>query len=240
MRRNNFIKYLGLINSINMNRIKVVYTALEELQDKVVFVGGAVVSLYADREVLELRPTDDVDVLVEVLNYKERTELENLLRSKGFTNDIESGIVCRFKFKGIIVDVLPTNDSSIGFQNAWYERGFENAITYRIDDRHSIRILSAPYFLATKFEAFNGRGGGDGRTSQDFEDIVFILEQRSTIWNDLATTDDEVRMYIVMEFLRLKSNPNLREWIDSHVERNVPRATQRIMDEMEKFLVKVF
>ncbi len=223
-----------------MTRIKAVYNALEELQDKVVFVGGAVVSLYADREVPEFRPTDDVDVLVEVLNYKERTRLEEILRLKGFTHDIASGIVCRFIIKGITVDVMPTNDSSIGFTSQWYEKGFMNSILYKIDDKHIIRILSAPYFLVTKLEAFNGRGGSDGRTSQDFEDIVFILEQRSTIWNELASADDEVRIYVVMEFLRLKSNPNLREWIDSHVERNSPRATRRIMDEMEKFIEGAF
>jgi len=223
-----------------MTRIKAVYNALEELQDKVVFVGGAVVSLYADREVPEFRPTDDVDVLVEVLNYKERTRLEEILRLKGFTHDIASGIVCGFIIKGITVDVMPTNDSSIGFTSQWYEKGFMNSILYKIDDKHIIRILSAPYFLVTKLEAFNGRGGSDGRTSQDFEDIVFILEQRSTIWNELASADDEVRIYVVMEFLRLKSNPNLREWIDSHVERNSPRATRRIMDEMEKFIEGAF
>ncbi len=213
---------------------------MEELQDKIVFVGGAVVSLYADRAVPEFRPTDDVDVLVEVLNYKERTRLEEILRLKGFTHDIASGIVCRFIIKGITVDVMPTNDSSIGFTSQWYEKGFMNSILYKIDDKHIIRILSAPYFLVTKLEAFNGRGGSDGRTSQDFEDIVFILEQRSTIWNELASADDEVRIYVVMEFLRLKSNPNLREWIDSHVERNSPRATRRIMDEMEKFIEGAF
>lgn len=223
-----------------MTRIKAVYNALEELQDKVVFVGGAVVALYADREVPEFRPTDDVDVLVEVLNYKERTRLEEILRLKGFTHDIASGIVCRFIIKGITVDVMPTNDSSIGFTGQWYEKGFMNSILYRIDDKHIIRILSAPYFLVTKLEAFNGRGGSDGLTSQDFEDIVFILEQRSTIWKELASADDEVRMYVVMEFVRLKSNPNLREWIDSHVERNSPRATRRIVDEMEKFIKGAF
>jgi len=219
-----------------MTRIKAVYNALEELQNKVVFVGGAVVSLYADREVFELRPTDDVDVLVEVMNYRERTLLEEKLRSKGFTDEIGSGIVCRFKIKGITVDIMPTNDSSIGFTNAWYDKGFTNSISYTIDNKHIIRILSAPYFLATKLEAFNGRGRGDGRTSQDFEDIVFVLEQRSTIWNELRAVDDELRMYFVRELIQLKANHNLPEWMDSHVERNIPRASIRILEEMDRFL----
>ncbi len=35
-------------------------------------------------------------------------------------------------------------------------------------------------FLATKFEAFKDRGG-DYRTSHDFEDIVYVLDNRTTI-----------------------------------------------------------
>lgn len=46
--------------------------ALQELRDQVVFVGGSTVSLYADRPVLEIRPTDDIDVIVEILNYRQR------------------------------------------------------------------------------------------------------------------------------------------------------------------------
>ncbi len=45
------------------------YDALEELADEVVFVGGATVALYADRPSGEARPTDDVDILVELMHY---------------------------------------------------------------------------------------------------------------------------------------------------------------------------
>jgi len=37
-----------------------------------VFVGGATISLYADKPVMEIRPTDDIDVIIEVLNYYDR------------------------------------------------------------------------------------------------------------------------------------------------------------------------
>lgn len=49
----------------NLLRIKAVYNALGSLQDDVVFVGGATVSLYADRMAEEVRPTDDIDILIE-------------------------------------------------------------------------------------------------------------------------------------------------------------------------------
>lgn len=224
------------INNASITRIKAVYNALEELQDKVVFIGGATVSLYADRVIIEPRPTDDVDVIVEILNYKERIQLEEKLRSKGFTHDIESGIVCRYKIQGIAVDVIPTDDSSMGFNTRWYEDGFHTSVPYRIDDQHIIRILSTPHFIATKLEAFNDRGGGEGRTSQDFEDIVFILENRSNIWNEVKASDGELKKYLVEEFSRLKSNKNLFEWIDGHVERNEVRATRKILESMNSWI----
>lgn len=147
-------------HSINITRIKAVNNAFGKLKDKVVFVGGATISLYPDRSFFETRVTDDVDVIVEIINYQGRVELEEKLRSLGFAHDIESSVVCRYKIEGIIVDIMPTVDPSIGFNNKWYPEGFQKAIDYSIDGENVVKILSAPYFIATKFEAFNGRGQG--------------------------------------------------------------------------------
>lgn len=226
-------------NHINIVRIKAVNNALEELRDQVVFVGGATISLYADQPVLEVRPTDDIDVIIEVLNYKERQKLEERLREIGFTNDIESGVICRFKIQGIVVDIMPTDDPSIGFNNKWYPRGYEFAQNYTFDDGQKIRILTAPYFIATKFEAFKGRGGGDGRLSHDFEDIVFVLENRMSLWDEIKTCDKEVKDYLISEFSTLIKSLHLYEWIDCHVERgNIAPQTPIIIEEIKKLLTE--
>lgn len=68
-------------HQINITRIKVVYDALEELADEVIFIGGATVSLYADRPAGETRPTDDIDILVELLHYKDYSAIEQNIRS---------------------------------------------------------------------------------------------------------------------------------------------------------------
>ena len=99
----------------NITRIKVVYDSLEELAGEVVFVGGATVALYADRPSGEARPTDDMDILVELMHYRDYAAIEDRLRSKGFTNDTESGVICRYKIQGIIVDVMPTGENTLGF-----------------------------------------------------------------------------------------------------------------------------
>ncbi len=219
----------------NIVRIKAVAKVLDDLKEKVVFVGGATISLYPDRPILEVRPTDDIDVIIEIWNYADRAVLEEKLRSIGFTHDIESGVICRYRIHGIIVDVMPTNDPSIGFTNIWYPEGFEQAVDHRIDDMCIVKILSAPYFIATKFEAHKGRGQDDGRTSQDFEDIVYVLENRESIWEEMNNSKDNVKNYLRDEFRNLLDNKNLFEWIDCHVERGSPPATYFIMDELKKF-----
>lgn len=221
-------------HQLNTVRIKAVANALESLKEKVVFVGGATISLYPDQPTSEVRPTDDVDVIIEILNYGNRAELEEKLRSIGFSHDIESGVICRYRILGIIVDIIPTNDPSIGFSNIWYTEGFKNAVDFQIDDQCKVKILSAPYFIATKLEAHKDRGQNDGRTSQDFEDIIYILENRGVIWEEINQSNEVLKNYLITEFRNLIENPNIFEWIDCHVERVSPPATYFIMEELRK------
>jgi hypothetical protein len=51
----------------------------------------------------------------------------------------------------------------------------------------------------------------------------------------MTNANDSVKIYLRQEFQNLLSNPNLFEWIDSHVERGAPPATYFIMDELKKF-----
>jgi predicted nucleotidyltransferase len=212
----------------NITRIKAVHHALGELAPEVVFVGGAVVSLYADRPTSELRPTEDVDILVEVISYAKYAELEERLRGKGFVNDNESGIICRYKVQGIIVDVMPTEESIPGFPNIWYAGGLASARLISLDDKCSIRIFSPAHFLAAKLEAFKARGNKDGRTSTDFEDIVFLLNNRTTIWDELSAAPADLKQYLTAEFGSLLESPYLSEWISCHLDFYEQRRTSFI------------
>jgi hypothetical protein len=114
--------------------------------------------------------------VVELASYKGYAELDERLRNLGFNNDIESGVICRYTIQGVIVDVMPTDPFIIGFSNRWYAEGFENAIQYVLDEQTTVQIFSLPYFVASKWEAFKGRGKNDYRTSKDFEDLVYVFE----------------------------------------------------------------
>ena len=217
----------------NITRIKAVYNALGELQNQVVFVGGATVSLYSDRDGFEFRPTDDVDIVVELLNLSGYAALEEKLRSIGFTNDKDSKIICRYKIDGIIVDFMPTRGDILNFSNQWYPDGFKNAISYPIDNQLTVKIFTSPYFLASKLEAFKDRGGNDGRTSSDFEDIVSVLERRKTVWTEINDAPADVRTYIREEFKKLMENIFLEEWINAHIDFISPPSTYFIIENMK-------
>ena len=93
----------------NITRIRAVRNALGDLKDDVVFVGGATVSLYTDRRTEDVRPTDDIDVVIEILAYKDYAAIDERLRKLGFVNDQESRVICRYKIHGIIVDPKTKN-----------------------------------------------------------------------------------------------------------------------------------
>lgn len=220
---------------INVTRIKAVNNALGELKDKVVFVGGATVSLYSDSAAEEIRPTEDIDIVVEIWARKDYIEIDEKLRKLGFVNDQASGIICRYKIDGLVVDVMPTQSEILGFTNKWYQPGFENSISYNLPESE-IKIFSPPYFLASKLEAFIGRGNYDGRTSKDFEDIVFVLQNRLSIWSELSDSNHEVLEYLKNTFANLMTNPNFEEWVDCHAGFGKISATYYIMEELNKFI----
>lgn len=220
----------------NIVRIKVVHAALEELGPCVVYVGGAIVSLYKDRIVSETRVTDDVDIVVEIAAYTEFAEIEEKLRTKGFTNDITSKVICRYIVKGVVVDIMPTKGDILGFTNPWYLDGVKHAVTYQLDSRTEIRIFDAVHFLASKIAAFQNRGKKDGRTSSDFEDIIYLLNSRNTIWRELEEAPQEVKWYITKFFSALLENNYLYEWISVHLDFSEQKRVANIIDCLQKFI----
>lgn len=220
----------------NIQRIEIVIDALGDLKDNFVFVGGAIVSLYADRMTEEVRPTDDIDVLVEIWSRWDYAVLEEKLRQIGFVNDTNSKFIGRYIIEDVIVDLMATSEDILGFSNKWYLEGFKSAIEYKIDGFHSVKIFPSPYFIATKIEAFKNRGGNDGRTSSDFEDIIFILNNRNSVWDEIQTSNISVKSYLQKEVRELLNNPYLEEWIDSHIAFSSSSSTTYLMQKLNEIV----
>jgi len=205
--------------NVNITRIKAVNQVLKELPQEFVFVGGATVELYVSKPEVapEVRPTDDVDVVVELASYSGYSELDEKLRKIGFVNDIASGVMCRYKFQGLIVDVMPTHPEAVGFSNKWYPEGFKTAQEIVLDDQSSIKIFNLPYFIASKWEAFKGRGNNDYRTSKDFEDLVYIFENVDDFKEQITVAPEHLLKYFKEEFKPLIEDPDFEEGLFCHL-----------------------
>lgn len=202
--------------TINLAIVEKVAIALEELKNEMVFVGGAVISLYADDSSAdEIRPTKDIDLTIRLKTYLSLTKMQERLTELKFFPDPFGVSVCSYKFEDILVDIMPSDTNVIGNTNRWYEVGIENSITHQLKDVE-IRIFPAPYFLATKFEAFNDRGK-DYRTSHDFEDIIYIIDNRKSIVNEIEKVNVEVRSFLVEELNKLKNGNDFEEILSAHV-----------------------
>ena len=157
----------------NLVQLVAVATKLEPILDQLAFVGGCVTGLLlTDPAAAPVRPTLDVDAIVAIASYAEFTLLENRLRQLGFRESRAEGApICRWLHGDLILDLMPTDASILGFSNRWYRPALENAQKVRIGD-YEIQIITVPYFPATKLEAFHGRGKNDFHMSHDLEDIL--------------------------------------------------------------------
>ena len=136
---------------------------------------------------------------------------------------------------------MPTDEKVLGFSNRWYKEGFANLIQYEIDEHATVNIFSSTYFIASKFEAFKGRGQNDGRTSQDFEDIVFLLDNRASIWEEINAANKNLKEYLKVECSTLLDNPYFEEWLSVHLEFETAAVrVRRIISSVNEFLKNEF
>jgi hypothetical protein len=85
--------------------LQTVANGLGELKEDMVFVGGYVAELYAtDPATSDIRPTMDVDCVIELSSRRAHAELEENLRARRFKHDTSQGApICRWVFAGVIV-----------------------------------------------------------------------------------------------------------------------------------------
>lgn len=203
--------------AINLGVIRKVANALGELNDKVVYVGGAVVSLYInDPAADDVRPTKDVDISLEILTLSELEQLRQELITRGFYQTFEDKVICRFRFEDIKVDVMSTQEIGWAPSDQWFAPGFKLLETIDFDGV-KIRILPLSYFLASKLDAYHERGGTDPRTSRDFEDIVYILDNRTDLVEVILNSPGDVLVFLQEEFSKIIASNLLREALQGNL-----------------------
>jgi len=181
---------------INRNAIIKIANALGDLNDQVVFVGGTMVSLYADDPIAEdVRATKDIDLTFQIATASELEALRQALIDKGFYEATDSDVICRFNYEGLLVDVMSTQPVGWAPGNRWFALGFAFANKIYLENV-GVKILPLAYFLASKIDAFFDRGLKDVYGSHDLEDIVYLFNYRVRIVEDILNSDGEVKNYL--------------------------------------------
>jgi hypothetical protein len=184
---------------------------LQPLLDDVVFVGGCATGLLiSDPASGGVRQTTDVDAIVEVASYAKYDALSERLRDLGFGEDSEDDVICRWRHPEVVLDLMPTDERILGFSNRWFKPALATARAVDLTTGR-IRAIAPVYFLATKIQAFHGRGEDDLIASHDLEDAIAVIDGRVEIIAEVMAGEPEVRSYLSVEFDRLLGQPAFLE-----------------------------
>lgn len=227
--------------STNIEMLQIVAKGLGDLKEDMVFIGGAVAELYAnDPAASDIRPTLDVDCVIELSSRNEHAQLEESLRAKGFIHDLSpEAPICRYVYKEIKLDVMPSDSDVLGFTNKWYAEGIENKITKNLLDGTDIFVFAPEYYLAAKFEAHKDRGGDDLRQSHDFEDIIYILDNCTELLENISNANETVKAYLKEECANLLKNDGLTEGIESALPYGSDSESTEIIEELMQSITKI-
>lgn len=189
----------------------------EDLRKQVAFVGGCTtVLLITDEYTLEsIRGTDDVDLVIHLTGTADWYRLEETLKPRGFKNTGQDSVTCRLRLGALKVDFMPTDEKVLGFSNSWFVGGLENAIDYALPNGTLIKVFAAPWFLAAKLQAYQGRGGGDVLMSNDIEDIIALLDGREELVEEVKRAPVELQCFVSGQFAALLKLTAFRDVIQS-------------------------
>ncbi|MCC4596011.1 hypothetical protein NRY95_16105 [Xanthomonas campestris pv. phormiicola] len=193
----------------NLPHLRLIADALGDLREQVVFLGGAVVGLLLSDPLAEsVRSTYDVDAVVD-LDWSRFRRIEERVQTQGFAREMESGVVCRWVHRnsGVVFDLMPVDSEVLGFSNRWYAYAVETAQSVELDERLSIRMVTAVAFVATKLEAFATRGQGDFLSSHDLEDVLNVVDGRAELVEELAMAPEDLRHMVANAFAALLDDP---------------------------------
>ena len=164
-------------------------------------------------------------------------DFEARLRQRGFQHDTsEDAPICRWLVGGVKVDIMPDKPEAMGMRGRWFPEALEHALPKEIIPGIFAPIVTVPFFVATKLEAFNDRGNNDFRASHDLEDLIAVIDGRSDLVKQLLSADKPVRNYVAIRFRELLSDESFIEALPGHLppdaasQQRVPIIRQRMQE----------
>ncbi|HAU0771298.1 TPA: hypothetical protein JBH48_04125 [Legionella pneumophila] len=214
--------------------LEIVARKLGNLNDEIVYLGGCTTALFiTDPLSLDVRSTLDVDCIIDVISLVQYQKFEKQLKEKGFYRSMNDDVICRWHFDDIILDVMPTDEKILGWGNYWYKEAMNHAISHQITEDLCIKSVTAPYFLATKIEAFKSRGNNDFLGSHDFEDIITVIAGCVEIGKEVQASNDNLKKHLQSVFCELLENDQFIQSLPGHVS-DGPVTMQRVQTVIER------
>ena len=208
--------------------------ALQHLRDKVVFIGGSIVGLQiTDPAAPDVRRTKDVDIIIEVTGFSDHANKEAELRKLGFKHDISAhSHILRFLLDELIVDVLPEDGSPFGMRTDWYKLAVKSSKPHKLPNALTIRLISAPLLICTKFDAYADRGKGNLRESDDIGDILTVIDGRPELLEEVCLAEENARKFIASRFNELLRNREFEEALTWQLTEDQQARQEIIMGRM--------
>ena len=194
----------------NLELLNAIADAMGSVREQVVFVGGCATGLLITQPlVADIRATEDVDAIVEVVSLAAYHALARQLMALGFKQTMADNTPpFRWFWCGMQLDLVPLDEKTLGFGNRWYKPAFEVAQSTTLPSGLQLRHLSSPYFMATKLEAFKDRGNNDVYLSHDLEDVITVVDGREELVIELMSAPTEVRAFVSSAIQGILQNPS--------------------------------
>ena len=197
----------------------------EDLLQQVAFVGGCTTGLLITDKVTQeaIRYTEDVDLITHVIGYPQWANFQKQLTAKGFSLNPDDEVICRMRLGELKVDFMPDDESILGFSNRWYSDALEHAQNTQLSDGTVIRLVTPCHFVATKLEAYLGRGDNDPLSSHDIEDLLNIVDGREELLTEATKASPELQGYIAQQISALLDHNDIDYAVQAAANNNPER-----------------
>ena len=221
----------------NIGALRAVAERLDQTGIPYAFTGGSIINLLIDNpEFTPARPTDDVDVIIELISTARYSDVEEKLRGLGFEHDMSADApICRWRLGLLIVDIMPTHGQQLGLNTQWFKEVLECAIIKEYAHTE-LKVVSPVGLLVTKYLTFTERGNDDYYASHDLEDLITVVDGREQIVEEIDAAPTDLRNYIIQGVQQLLGSPDFNDALPGHLpfdsasQQRLPMLKTKLVD----------
>jgi hypothetical protein len=132
---------------------------------------------------------------------------------------------------------MPLDEETLGFTNSWYKPALETSQEREISPGVKIKVVTPPFFCATKLEAFDGRGNGDYLASHDLEDLITVIDGRAELVEEIYSSPEDVRLFIAAKIDSFMKDSRFIDALPGHLQPD--EASQKRLGVLMKRLKQI-